>query len=175
MSAKSSEHEQFCTTDGVFCAVDEQNGGLLMEHTQAYELILQLKTVKARNEVTYPRIMERIERNGKSVSLTTLRRVFADGSENNANAFNYELTLLPIAEALLDAEDIPTPEDSPYSQEIDGLKAVIRVQNEEIARLHELKEHLEGRIAFLLEQIEKKDRRMDEKDEMIRRLMDKVL
>ena len=52
---------------------------------------------------------------------------------------------------------------------------MIHVKNKEISRLHELKEHLEQRITFLLEQIEKKDRCMDEKDETIRRLMDKVL
>ena len=34
---------------------------------------------------------------------------------------------------------------------------------------------MEERIKFLLDQIEKKDRRMDEKDEIIKRLMDKVL
>ena len=146
-----------------------------MELTRAQELIKQLKEIKAKNEITYPRIIERMEKNGKVVSLTTLRRVFADGSEMNADAFNYESTLMPIAEVLLNAEDVPTPESSPYALEIDGLKSVIHVQNEEIARLHEMKEHLENRITFLLEQIEKKDRRMDEKDEIIRRLMDKVL
>ena len=146
-----------------------------MELTRAQELIRQLKEVKEKNEITYPRIMERMEKNGKFVSLTTLRRVFADGSENNAGNFNYESTLLPIAEVLLNVEDVPTAPDSPYAKEIDGLKAVIHVQNEEIARLHEMKEHLESRITFLLEQIEKKDRRMDEKDEIIRNLMSKVL
>ena len=146
-----------------------------MELTRSQDLIKQLNEVKAKNEINYPRILERMEKNGKFVSLTTLRRVFADGSEKSAENFNYENTLLPIAEALLNAEDVPTDQSSPYAKEIDGLKAVIHVQNEEIARLHEMKEHLEGRITFLLEQIEKKDRRMDEKDEIIRRLMDKVL
>ena len=150
-------------------------GGLCMELTRSQELIRQLKEIKQKNEITYPRIMERMEKNGKFVSLTTLRRVFADNSENNADSFNYENTLLPIAEALLNVEDLPTPADSPYAKEIDGLKAVIHVQNEEIARLHEMKEHLEARITFLLEQIERKDRRMDEKDAIIKQLMEKVL
>ena len=145
-----------------------------MELSAKQDLIRQLKERKLKDEITYPRILERMEKNGKYVSLTTLRRVFADGSESVAQTFSYENTLLPIAEAILNVEDVPTP-DSPYAKEIDGLKAVLHVQNEEIARLHELKEHLEGRITFLLEQIEKKDRRMDEKDEIIRRLMDKVL
>ena len=164
MSKKPSMHEQIMIEDG-----------FPMELTRSQELIKQLKEVKEKNEITYPRIIERMEKNGKYVSLTTLRRVFADGSELNASNFNYETTLLPIAEALLNIEDVPTPDGSPYAKEIDGLKAVIHVQNEEIARLHEMKEHLESRITFLLEQIEKKDRRMDEKDEIIRSLMSKVL
>ena len=145
-----------------------------MEHTPAQELIKQLKEAKIRREFTYPRIMEHMEQNGKYVSLTTLRRVFSDSSESIADSFSYENTLLPIAEVLLDAEDVPTNE-SPTAAQIDGLKAVIRVQNEELVKLQELKEHLESRVTFLLEQIERKDRRMDEKDEIIRRLMEKCL
>lgn len=161
MNTEPSIHDQNLTT-----------GVPSMELTNAQELIRQLKEAKARNEITYPRLIEMLDRNGKPVSLTTLRRVFADGSETNAGSFSYEHTLLPIAEALLNVEDIPSDQASP---EVEGLKAVIHVQNEEIARLHEIKEHLEDRITFLLEQIEKKDRRMDEKDEIIRRLMDKCL
>ena len=146
-----------------------------MELTKAQELIRQMKTIKESNEITYPRIIERMEKNGRVVSLTTLRRVFAEGSETNAANFSYENTLMPIAEVLLNVEDVPTPEDAPNAQQIEALKAVVHCQNEEIARLHELKEHLEDRISFLLEQIEKKDRRMDEKDEIIRKLMDKYL
>lgn len=146
-----------------------------MELTRSQKLIKELKEIKKANEITFPRIIERLEKNGKSVSLTTLRRVFADGSEDNASNFSYENTLIPIAEVLLNVEDLPTPADSPYAKEIEGLKSVIHVQNEEIARLHELKEHLESRITFLLEQIEKKDRRMDEKEETIQKLMDKYV
>lgn len=166
MNNEPSTDEQIMNT---FDVTEESD----LENKQ--ELIRQLKEAKERREFTYPRIMERMEKNGKYVSLTTLRRVFADGSEINASSFNYETTLLPIAEVLLEAEEVPTPEDSPYAKDIDALKAVIHVQNEEIARLHDLKEHLESRVTFLLEQIEKKDRRMDEKDEIIKRLMDKCL
>ena len=146
-----------------------------MEHTNAAELIRQLKQVKASQEITYPRIMDRLEGIGHYISLTTLRRVFNEGSENIASSFNYESTLLPIAEVLLDAEDRPTPEDSPYAKEIDALKAVIRCQNEEIARLNDINEHLNERVTFLISQISLKDKRMDEKDEIIKRLMDKCL
>ena len=182
MDAKHTKH-------GNQSIMNEQSGVPNMELTRSQELIRQLKEIKRTQEVTYPRIIERMERNGKFVSLTTLRRVFADNSEANADSFNYENTLLPIAEALLNVEDLPTPADSPYAKEIDALKSVIHCQNEEIARLHELKEHLENRITFLLEQIEKKDGRMDrkdriiderdaaikEKDELIKKLIEKAL
>ena len=145
-----------------------------MEVSAKVELIKQLKEAKRDGEVTYARILDRMERTGSGVSLSTLRRVFADGSEASAAGFSYENTLRPIAEVLLNVEDVPTME-GPYAKEIDALKAVIHCQNEEIVRLHELKEHLEARVTFLLEQIEKKDRRMDEKDALIQKLMEKVL
>jgi hypothetical protein len=162
MTADHSTHEQII-----------EEGVSRMELTRSQELVKQLKEIKEKNEITYPRIMDMMEANRKTVSLSTLRRVFSDGTD--ANSFSYENTLLPIAEVLLHVEDVPTPADAPNAKEIDALKAVIRCQNEEISRLHELKEHLESRVTFLLEQIEKKDRRMDEKDETIKRLMDKVL
>lgn len=140
-----------------------------MEHTPARDLILQMKTVKARDEITYPRIIEMLEQNGHFISMSTLRRVFAEGSED-VN-FNYEATLLPIAQVLLGLDG----GQEPTKEEASGLRAVIRMQTEEIERLQQLNEHLEDRVNFLIEQIEKKDRRMDEKDEIIRRLMDKCL
>ena len=139
-----------------------------MEFTNKSELIQKLKEAKKRDEITYPRILDRMEANGKFVSLTTLRRVFADGSESNAASFNLENTLMPIAEAILEVEDSPSQEATIYAKEIDGLKAVIRVQNEEIVKLHDINEHLESRVTFLVEQIEKKDA-------IIQKLLEKVL
>ena len=146
-----------------------------MELSSKQELIKQLKEAKLREEVTYPRLIERMESKGKYVSLSTLHRVFAKDAEEKAGSFSLENTLMPIAEALLNAEDVPTIEDSPCAAEITALKATIHAQIEEIARLHELKDHLEERITFLLDQIAKKDARMDQKDEIIKRLMDKCL
>ena len=139
-----------------------------MERKPAKELIIELKRAKSDGEITYPRIMERIEANGNYVSLTTLRRVFAEGSELNASSFSYENTLMPIADAILPVEDTPTPMDNPFAKEIAGLKAVIRTQNEEISHLYDLKEHLDDRLTFLLNQIASKD-------EIIAMLLDQVL
>ena len=81
---------------------------------------------------------------------------------------------MPIYNAVQALVDDPI-QKTEHDKELDGYKAVIRVQNEELDRLIELKEHLEDRITFLLDQIALKDKRMDQKDEIIQRLMDKFL
>lgn len=144
-----------------------------MEFQSSHDLIIALKKAKRESEYTLPRLEEEILRNGASVSQTTLKRVFRKGSEDVF--FNFEHTLMPIAAVLLSVKDLPTPKDSPYSGEIELLKAELRVQVEKIESLRERNEILESRVNFLIEQIEKKDRRMDEKDEIIKKLMEKCL
>ena len=130
------------------------------------KIITELKKAKAEKEITYPRLLDMLEANGTPLGLTTLRRVFADGSEKN-DSFNYASTIAPL-EAILLVEDIPEPESNPYAKELEGFKAVIHSQNEELVRMYEMNKHLEDRIEFLVGQINKKD-------ELIARLMDKVL
>lgn len=144
-----------------------------MELQGSHDLILALKKAKKESEYTLPRLEEEILRNGESVSQTTLKRVFREGSEDTF--FNLEHTLIPIAKVLLDGKDLPTPKDSPYTAEIELLKAELRVQVERCESLRERNDILESRVNFLIEQIEKKDRRMDEKDETIRKLMNKYV
>ena len=149
-------------------------GELPMERAQ--EIILSIQNAKEKNKITYMDIMEKMAELDECtmVSLSTLRRVCRQGAEMKASSFNYEEILIPIYNAVKALVENPI-EKSDHDKELDGYRAVIRVQNEELDRLIELKEHLEDRVNFLLEQIEKKDRRMDEKDELIRKLMDKCL
>lgn len=130
------------------------------------KIIQALKNAKAEWEITYPRLMDMLEANGTPISLTTLRRVFAEGSERN-DSFNYSTTIAPL-EAILLRDDIPEPESNPYAKELESHKAVIHAQNEELVRLYKMTEHLESRVDFLVDQCKKKD-------EIIQRLMDKVL
>lgn len=147
-----------------------------MELTRSQELVKQLKEIKENNEITFPRIIDLMEANGRVVSLSTLRRVFANGSD--PNSFSYENTLLPIADVLLHVEDNTVnldPVTAKYEKEIDGLKAVIACQNEELSQLYQTKDFLQERIRFMQEQINIKDRRIDEKEETIRTLINKIL
>ena len=136
---------------------------------KAQDIIREIKEIKEAKKLTYMDIMDQMAQNNESTmaSLSTLRRVFHDGSETRASSFNYEEILVPIYTAVKQLEGIEKSDD-PHSKELDGYKAVIRVQNEELDRLLELKEHLENRVEFLLKQIEKKD-------EIIAKLMEKCL
>ena len=146
-----------------------------MELSTKQELIRRLKEAKEDGEFTYQRIMEKMADNGDYTSLSTLKRALGKDAEKIAESFSLENTLLPIAKVLLKIEDIPTDPDLPCAPEIEKLKAVIHAQNAEIERLHELKDHLENRIEFLIGQIELKDKRMDQKDTIIQKLMEKYI
>lgn len=141
-------------------------GDTNMPQKDVSRLIVDLKNAKAEKEITYPRLMDMLEANKTPISLTTLRRVFADGSEKN-DSFNYISTLAPL-EAILLAEDIPEPETNPYAKELEGYKAVIHAQNEELVRVYQLLDHLEDRVLFLVEQCRTKD-------ELIKQLAAKAL
>ena len=130
------------------------------------KIITELKKAKSEKEITYPRLLDMLEANDTPLGLTTLRRVFADGSEKN-DSFNYASTIAPL-EAILLQEDIPEPESNPYAKELEHFKAVIHTQNEELVHAYKLIEHLEKRVSYLVEQGNKKD-------EIIERLMNKVL
>lgn len=156
-------------------STDEHIGGHDVERTQSQEAIIEIKALrKANPKATYHRIMEEVaaDGTGKSISLSHLRRICKDGSEAAATSFSYENMLIPVRDALrrLQTKDLPGVPDSDV---VDALRAIIAVQDEEIASLHEMKEHLEARVDFLVDQIKKKDRRMDEKDKIIRQYMKK--
>ena len=149
-----------------------------MDLTNTQEIILRLKAIKKEKDLTLSRIMDLLEANGDYLSMTTLRRVFAANSEQD-DSFSYDKTIRPIARALLFHEG-QSPEDTHISAEkLEGLKAIIWLKNEEIDRLEKqieaIRAEYENRIAFLRGQIDKKDKRMDEKDMIINRLMEKIL
>ena len=148
-----------------------------MDLTNTQNIVSKLKEVKKQNELTLPRILDMIEANGDYLSMTTLRRVFAANSEQE-DSFNYDKTIRPIANVLLLQEGY-APDGSGTNTENEALKAVLKFKNEEIEALQRqlelIRKMYEERIDFLIDQIRKKDKRMDEKDEIINRLMAKVL
>ena len=62
--------------------------------TKTAEIITELKRVREEEGFSCARIVELVEQNGGSVSLSTVKRVFEDGSESYG--WQYENTLKPI-------------------------------------------------------------------------------
>ena len=132
------------------------------------------------------------------VSPATLSRVFADGSEDTN--FNYETTIRPIAEALLDIENIEDDD----TLDVKAMKAILKYKIERIKELEETvkeqktnianekiryheklekeRNQFKDTISFLKDQISLKDRRYDtllatisKKDELYNQLLGQIL
>lgn len=123
------------------------------------ELILQLKAVKAERGLKNPDIVEMLHQKGYFISISTVKRVFAEGSEHQS--FWYEESVQPIEEVLL-IEAAPTPveelesiEDAQqYVSQIEGLQAVASFKDE-------LMEELRNSNTELKATIEKKDKTIE--------------
>lgn len=166
--------------------------------TNSKDLILKLKEVKEEKGLSYSDIMDLMEKNNDYLSKATLSRVFADGSEEIK--FRYEDTLRPIANALLDMENIEDEDDVT----VQGLKTVlkykIQIIEEQEKQILLLKSELDKQkikandklekerqsfnksIEFLKEQVSLKDKRMDlllnavsEKDTLHKEMLEKIL
>lgn len=138
------------------------------------EIITKLKKVREENGLSYQKIAELVEQNGGNVSLSTVKRVFEDGSESYG--FQYENTLKPIADAVL---GIYTGSEAATPDEADALKAIIDYKSDKIteltAQLERTEESYRRRLDFLKDQIALKDKRIDRRDDMIERLLDRIM
>lgn len=145
--------------------------------TNVKDIIVQLKKVREEKGLSYNDILDLMENNGDYLSKSTLSRVFADGSEEVS--FRYDETIRPIANALLDIENIEDDDTmdtramkSLLKYKIDRIEELERQVEklelslaEEKVKYHERmdaeREQYSKRIEFLLNQIELKDKRMD--------------
>ena len=151
----------------------------LISSTQ--EIIIKLKAVKEARNLSIAQIKSAVESSGGIVSETTLRRVFAPHSETD-DSFSYENTLKPIATAILltENDNSETEADRKAFMAIAKYKdALIEELESKIDNMREQHEkrcaEYESRMAFLRDQIELKDQRMDRKDRQIEQLLDKIL
>lgn len=135
-------------------------------------IIKRLKDVRThQSELTFQRISEHT-----GVSISTVSRIFADGSENQT--FRYD-SVRPIAQMLLGIDDLDEGDEDEKA-----LKAIIQFKDAKIRELeqklieerekHEKKlekERLQHRasVDFLKHQIELKDDRIDLLLDMIRK------
>ena len=150
-----------------------------MELKDSRELIIALKEAKKQQEITSPRLMEMLQARNQPIARTTLVRLFADGSEYN-DGFNYASTLKPVADVLLAKEE----EQDNRLLEIVRLQSEVKAKEETIVTLNnqidalisqieQIREEGAKQIEFLHSQISLKDARMDLKDQLIQRIMDR--
>ena len=122
------------------------------------DLIRQLKTIREKQNLTLQDIYEMLEQANSHISMCTIQKVFADGSEGQR--FRYRDTIQPIAKILL-GENGEECSDG----EIDALRASIKVKNELIGRqereIASIKSEHNRKTDFLLKQIALKDERID--------------
>ncbi len=143
------------------------------------ELIIQLKQYRVEHGFSLKRIVDIVceyaEQNNTDdyVSLSTVKRVFRDGSEDD-DSFNFDLTIRPIAAALLGLESV-----SPKAHDKELSISLLRYKNERIQQLEkqlaEERELANRRVDFLKEQIAIKDSYLQKKDELITMMIEAAL
>ena len=166
--------------------------------TNTRDIIIKLKEVREEKELSYNDILNLMEKNGDYLSKSTISRVFAEGSEEMS--FRYEETIRPIANALLDIENLEESD----SMDIKAMKSLLKYKIQRIEeleqqieqlqtaldkekiksheRLDEERERHNKSIEFLKEQVAYKDKRMDllldsvqTKDKLHQEMLEKLL
>lgn len=139
----------------------------------------RLRNVKKENGLTIASICDMLDKRGCFISEATLKRVFSEN--HDPLSFRYRDTIAPLADVLLDLYD-----DKSGSEDIAALKAMIHDKNKMIDMLivknEEQKKDFEKRIAHLQKQIDSlekhlefRDRVVSRKDEVIEKLINKIV
>lgn len=141
--------------------------------------IIKLKKIKQEQNLSIKKIMDLLEDQGQFVSEGTLKKIFAEGSEEKS--FRYQDTLAPLADVLLDIYG-----DQSEVNDVATLKRIIREKNKQIeflmVKMEEQKEvyaerktMYERRIEDLNAQLKRLDISVEKKDKILEQLMDKYL
>lgn len=141
--------------------------------------IRRLKEIKAEQGLSISQIMEMLEKAGQFVSEPTLKKIFAEGSEERN--FRYQDTIMPVADVLLDIYG-----DKSGLDDAESLRQIIHEKNRYIElilfKLEEQKEEYarekalyEERKAMYERSIERLEKQIERKDRMIEQFMNTYL
>jgi hypothetical protein len=148
--------------------------------------IKRLKQIKQEQGLSIPQIMDIMEKQGKFVSEGTLKKVFADGSEDKP--FRYQDSIAPVADVLLDIYG-----DTSGLDDVESLRQIIRERNKLIElfviKIEELGEEAKAReklyedrkaafertIESLELQVNRLHEQVDRKDLMLEKLVNTIL
>lgn len=157
----------------------ERNERIMEIEKLKRKTIHRLKQIKEEQGLTVAKIIDLMEERGQYVSETTIKRVFAEGSEEQN--FRYQDSIAPIADVLLDIYG----EDSSVD-DAESLRRIISEKNKLIEflmmKLDEKEQEFGKRIELYEERkslyeksIERFEIQIARKDELIERLLDKYL
>ena len=153
-----------------------------VEPPSARELIIRIKNAKEAQHLSIKNVKELLAEKDVFPGDTTLRRLFAPGSEDN-DSFNFEGTLRPIAAVLVD--NIPASSPAVQAQ-LDLYRQLCLYKHRTIDSLHKQIDYIKSEQAqrckicnenteLLKRQLDVKDRRMDEQAQRIDKLLDRLL
>lgn len=149
--------------------------------TNTHDLILKLRAVYKEKQTSYDILLSEMEQNGEFTSKSTLSRLFGKNWEKYS--FDYEKTLIPIANVLLDVEHFEDDDDADTkayksllrfkmsvidnnSKQIEELKQQIaevstKERTKYLDKLEKETEKFQRSLDFLKHQVELKDQRID--------------
>ena len=140
--------------------------------TNVKDVILKLREVQKEKKLSYEKILSMMEDDGEFTSKSTLSRLFGNNWEDYS--FDYEKTILPIANVLLDIDTIEESDNidtQAYKSILKSIQESLEekvktVESEEKAKYHEKMaketEKFQNTIDFMSHQIELKDKRIDQ-------------
>lgn len=146
------------------------------------DLIVQLKEYREQQGLSHQKITDLVNAraenlgNDEYVSLSTVKRIFKEGSEEMPN-FNYDKILRPIARTLLHIDESDVKSENELSVSVIRYKdSIIEQLEKEITQLHkqflELQSTYERRVDFLKQQIETWKQEVKSKDDQINMLLE---
>ena len=139
------------------------------------ELVTQLKAVKIERDLSNQDIVNLLQAKGYGTSLSSVKRFFAEGSEEIA--FSYEDTIKPLVEVLLmDATPVPVEElDSladaqQYIDQIEGLQATVLLKHALIEELTTTNASLQSTVETQAATIQQQEATIKQQSETIENL-----
>ena len=149
--------------------------------TNVKDVIMKLRAVRVEKDLSYDKILSMLEEDGEFISKSTLSRLFGDKWEKYS--FDYERTVLPIANIILDIDTIEADDDIDTKAYKSMLKFKMSIIDENARQIKELKEEIQTvrdkerakysekleketiqfqhSLDFMTQQIQLKDKRID--------------
>lgn len=116
------------------------------------EIILQLKQIRKERDLSLQDIYDLVHDAGGYLSLSSVKRVFTEGSEKQN--FRYHDTIQPIVRALLGVNEETPVNNDVTANEIDALKSVILLKDSIIGELEKENTSLSARNNALQEDLQ---------------------